>query len=98
MIRRPPTSTRTDTLFPYTTLFRSVPRGDAVAPPQLARDAPVLDIFQPLAVGGGPVFRDEFQLARIDRGQPLLGQTFHAHEPLVGEHRLDRRKIGRAHV
>src|SRR3546814_4293660 len=25
MIRRPPSSTRTDTLFPYTTLFRSVP-------------------------------------------------------------------------
>src|SRR3546814_10119917 len=24
MIRRPPTSTRTDTLFPYTTLFRSL--------------------------------------------------------------------------
>src|SRR3546814_5094218 len=28
MIRRPPRSTRTDTLFPYTTLFRSV--GDGV--------------------------------------------------------------------
>src|SRR3546814_1298423 len=27
MIRRPPRSTRTDTLFPYTTLFRSVPLG-----------------------------------------------------------------------
>src|SRR3546814_4713816 len=26
MIRRPPRSTRTDTLFPYTTLFRSRPR------------------------------------------------------------------------
>src|SRR3546814_3107416 len=26
MIRRPPTSTRTDTLFPYTTLFRSFHR------------------------------------------------------------------------
>src|SRR3546814_5803329 len=26
MIRRPPRSTRTDTLVPYTTLFRSVPR------------------------------------------------------------------------
>src|SRR3546814_2031055 len=25
MIRRPPRSTRTDTLFPYTTLFRSIP-------------------------------------------------------------------------
>src|SRR3546814_11959610 len=29
MIRRPPRSTRTDTLFPYTTLFRSLP-GDVV--------------------------------------------------------------------
>src|SRR3546814_17905939 len=27
MIRRPPRSTRTDTLFPYTTLFRSEGRG-----------------------------------------------------------------------
>src|SRR3546814_1230045 len=29
MIRRPPRSTRTDTLFPYTTLFRSVGKADA---------------------------------------------------------------------
>src|SRR3546814_15759938 len=29
MIRRPPRSTRTDTLFPYTTLFRSVGAKDA---------------------------------------------------------------------
>src|SRR3546814_9979674 len=29
MIRRPPKSTRTDTLFPYTTLFRSPPTGTA---------------------------------------------------------------------
>src|SRR3546814_1201300 len=29
MIRRPPRSTRTDTLFPYTTLFRSHPAGPA---------------------------------------------------------------------
>src|SRR3546814_14624346 len=28
MIRRPPRSTRTDTLFPYTTLFRSNPNDD----------------------------------------------------------------------
>src|SRR3546814_1557764 len=28
MIRRPPRSTRTDTLFPYTTLFRSIGRLD----------------------------------------------------------------------
>src|SRR3546814_11139972 len=30
MIRRPPRSTLTDTLFPYTTLFRSPPRPDLV--------------------------------------------------------------------
>src|SRR3546814_13986411 len=29
MIRRPPRSTRTDTLFPYTTLFRSIVAGHA---------------------------------------------------------------------
>src|SRR3546814_20767276 len=35
MIRRPPRSTRTDTLFPYTTLFRSceVPDDHVPAPP-----------------------------------------------------------------
>src|SRR3546814_9411723 len=31
MIRRPPRATRTDTLFPYTTLFRSVWYGPMVA-------------------------------------------------------------------
>src|SRR3546814_9272224 len=30
MIRRPPRSTRTDTLFPYTTLFRSDPSTDVI--------------------------------------------------------------------
>src|SRR3546814_8213460 len=33
MIRRPPRSTRTDTLFPYTTLFRSCDSADRRAPP-----------------------------------------------------------------
>src|SRR3546814_14772998 len=31
MVRRPPRSTRTDTLFPYTTLFRSEPPRDGAA-------------------------------------------------------------------
>src|SRR3546814_4019859 len=30
MIRRPPRSTRTDTLFPYTTLFRSAPAASPI--------------------------------------------------------------------
>src|SRR3546814_5066177 len=37
MIRRPPRSTRTDTLFPYTTLFRST----VVTPPITAARLPV---------------------------------------------------------
>src|SRR3546814_2747501 len=32
MIRRPPRSTRTDTLFPYTTLFRSCEGADRLSP------------------------------------------------------------------
>src|SRR3546814_8706917 len=35
MIRRPPRSTRTDTLFPYTTLFRSVLSGGVAFPRRL---------------------------------------------------------------
>src|SRR3546814_8144394 len=34
MIRRPPRSTRTDTLFPYTTLFRSGQQAFEPAPPR----------------------------------------------------------------
>src|SRR3546814_19491532 len=34
MIRRPPRSTRTDTLFPYTTLFRSESRASPLLPQQ----------------------------------------------------------------
>src|SRR3546814_3167175 len=34
MIRRPPRSTRTDTLFPYTTLFRSLDGGGSRNDPQ----------------------------------------------------------------
>src|SRR3546814_1011450 len=54
MLRRPPRSTRTDTLFPYTTLFRSfelrpriavgVPRVDAAH--EVARQSALL--FQPV--------------------------------------------------
>src|SRR3546814_1381120 len=40
MIRRPPRSTRTDTLFPYTTLFRSIAQKIATrfADPERQRD------------------------------------------------------------
>src|SRR3546814_2293184 len=49
MIRRPPRSTRTDTLFPYTTLFRSARRDGPAgvcfpdAQPRFQMDGPVRD-------------------------------------------------------
>src|SRR3546814_9466919 len=57
MIRRPPRSTRTDTLFPYTTLFRSRLEGTVrqpvlVAPvPPAAMPFVALRLDQPLPAG-----------------------------------------------
>src|SRR3546814_4998830 len=42
MIRRPPRSTRTDTLFPYTTLFRSAAHAHEV--PAKAMAEPIFDV------------------------------------------------------
>src|SRR3546814_579691 len=47
MIRRPPRSTRTDTLFPYTTLFRSMPAaGRRAVGLSLWRPGPEVDWLQ----------------------------------------------------
>src|SRR3546814_1679006 len=40
MIRRPPRSTRTDTLLPYTTLFRSAPRPSRRHGPKCSKSSP----------------------------------------------------------
>src|SRR3546814_15357729 len=47
MIRRPPRSTRTDTLFPYTTLFRSVRRSGCVRTWRYRRSPTALDPSPP---------------------------------------------------
>src|SRR3546814_1048023 len=44
MIRRPPRSTRTDPLFPYTTLFRSSPMPGAIARMYFSRSSPENDV------------------------------------------------------
>src|SRR3546814_13465023 len=55
MIRRPPRSTRTDTLFPYTTLFRSTARMAGDARPRALDLAEVLEhaSHEHLSAGGG---------------------------------------------
>src|SRR3546814_12347463 len=47
MIRRPPRSTRTDTLFPYTTLFRSSMDKTLLTATVLRADPPVVDLTEP---------------------------------------------------
>src|SRR3546814_9664243 len=51
MIRRPPRSTRTDTLFPYTTLFRSMSfwpnKGESDTRPELGSDYVRIEPVQP---------------------------------------------------
>src|SRR3546814_1137375 len=78
MIRRPPRSTRTDTLFPYTTLFRSIlrMRGGKKVPAQLQR----MDADNLLTA----VFPDQLACAENlvgpDRDipdHPLVNQTVH---------------------
>src|SRR3546814_6614093 len=44
MIRRPPRSTRTDTLFPYTTLFRSTVDGAVLRPRDTVHAGAVLEL------------------------------------------------------
>src|SRR3546814_3522707 len=79
MIRPPPRSTRTDTLVPYTTLFRSDVAG---APPDQAGE----NLAAPLRRGGAAAMFGEPRLMAIDEraqiGQPLaairrhLGQSW----------------------
>src|SRR3546814_5856157 len=82
MIRRPPRSTRTDTLFPYTTLFRSrrplwapfVYRPPAVQHPQKVRK----DQRQPLADHHGDGERDD--RLHEEKGRPIGRSEEHTSE------------------
>src|SRR3546814_2788384 len=80
MIRRPPRSTRTDTLFPYTTLFRSLPNPyneDDTTSTIHARLAPWCQGGEYGWVFDNPA--DELSLA-TDTGQPAIRSEEHTSE------------------
>ena len=70
-----------------------------MAPPELAGNAPVLDVVHPLVVGVDPVFGHKLDVATLHRVDGFLGDRFaagvvradfrHCHKPLVGQHRLN---------
>src|SRR3546814_2460495 len=66
MIRQPPRSTRTDTLFPYTTLFRSA--SASTTPRTVQR-------WQIKAKPQGPMTVNDFTLIPVDLPEPAEGQV-----------------------
>src|SRR3546814_4283215 len=88
MIRRPPRSTRTDTLFPYTTLFRSVGTGREVdlLDAQLGREGQREHAVADLDVGARKVPRAIGEFGPdIDRLAVL--------QHLIADHEIGRRRV-----
>src|SRR3546814_15576175 len=107
MIRRPPRSTRTDTLLPYTTLFRSLLDGAIVIP-----DARRIDDHRRAQLAAvetaGLVDADALQaefldarlqiIAQADAALVLAAAALMAGRPLVHAAENMAAEIGRAHV
>src|SRR3546814_14051056 len=77
MIRRPPRSTRTDTLFPYTTLFRSAGGHRRSVDPLIA----------PIIARPRPVWRRPGRRAPAAFGQREQAREQHIFNPGVGAQR-----------
>src|SRR3546814_10607928 len=84
MIRRPPRSTRTDTLFPYTTLFRSRQTGIEV---QFARAAVIVETIGAIDI---LLDLDDHQSGTdgVDRSRRIVHEIARLGAPPV-DHRLD---------
>ena len=67
----------------------AMPDGDAMAPPELARDAPVANIVEPVEQDGALIIGDDFDQPVEDGFFRGLGERLHFHEPLRGDARLD---------
>src|SRR3546814_13216772 len=107
MIRRPPRSTRTDTLFPYTTLFRSILGGrvkwEAAVEEFLRLESPVRGTWRIAArdseLGGVPIPKGKMVFLNFGAANRDANQ-FPDPEELDVERKnaITSLKIGRAHV
>src|SRR3546814_11349457 len=89
MIRRPPRSTRTDTLFPYTTLFRSLEFEEAGRLRDEIRALEAEELGLPEDQRKAPV------MGRSNEGKPGTRKTRYGKQTKM---RMGGRQIGRAHV
>src|SRR3546814_2292036 len=75
MIRRPPRSTRTDTLFPYTTLFRSLPN---MVYASVRRGPPGSGRLVSADVKAGQALRGVLKIIRKERWIAAVGESWWA--------------------
>src|SRR3546814_11000058 len=98
MIRRPPRSTRTDTLFPYTTLFRSVQRLQvAVAQAETLHDAGAEILDQD--IGGLDQIPHQIhgsRILKVERNAFLAGIQMAEIAAVAGaQRRSEERRVGK---
>src|SRR3546814_8016553 len=108
MIRRPPRSTRTDTLFPYTTLFRSVlaaaseallANADAKASDaKSADDAVVAVVLHLSSLRSEEAAKRQWSDLQHSFPEPLGPLQAEFSRPELGDSGTFYREIGRAHV
>src|SRR3546814_14218949 len=95
MIRRQPRSTRTDTLFPYTTLFRSaaveIIFGGQVDAVRFLRTQ--VGIAARAVVDQEHIAHDRERFRRVERAE--IGSP---HRPRIGQARSEERRVGKACV
>ena len=77
---------------------RAVERRDAVAPPELAGDRPVVDVLHPVEIGRFPALRNDLDCSLAHDIDCRLGEWFDLHEPLAGDHRLYDRVASAVHT
>src|SRR3546814_2159701 len=85
MIRRPPRSTRTDTLFPYTTLFRAAIA--AVIFKRLRESTQAADVLRGLSESAGRILQSTAS-ALIESGAPISNPNIATAESLGGMLRM----------
>src|SRR3546814_9269106 len=88
MIRRPPRSTRTDTLFPYTTLFRSNNFPDCS---NMCHEPTSRGLPHSIGVGKGTVILDDFEHAEAIF---LIGHNAGTNAPRMMTPLVEARKRG----
>src|SRR3546814_1368942 len=92
MIRRPPRSTRTDTLFPYTTLFRSIVQTSSISPFAHARRR-ILAHGLPGSVFRGTIgslaTRKLFERGYIPDDDAPIAQLYHAPACAIAQYLVD---------